>query len=364
MNTLNIIIIALAGVALTLESGLTFPIGDWSPATATRILMENSPFYISMTPNGGIQLTNSKGQWLTRTSPIVEAKRFDNGYCYFMTENGHKYNFTTFENVTPVNTPVIQQKWMEKPVAPIIKQYDSFSHLPLRERVYFEEHKAYYISCSQTEDKCRYAFGKLDAKRADYGFVNNIFCHISDSKENVSSLLNLDGVNVVGQVVETLRGYKLCNYVFEKEIDFDCYDIVDEDDIMEDESDEYLEIMTSLENAAYNYYLNEVNDRIKRNAEWNHDCAMKQYNKQMEIQSILGFHAIAIKHECDHRAYCDSKTTSIFEFSRPISRKEFSSFLKEMGEEEKAQEAWYTPYTIVKGEGDKWTYTHVNPSTH
>lgn len=364
MNTLNIIIIALAGVALTLESGITFPIGNWSPAEATRILMENSPFYISMAPNGGIQLTNSKGQWLARTSPIVEAKRFDNGYCYFMTENGHKYNFTTFENVPPVSTPVIQQKWMEKPVAPIIKQYDSFSHLPLRERIYFEEHKAHYISCSQTEGKCRYTFGKLNAKRADYGFVGNIFCHISDSKENIFSLLNYDGVHVVGQVIETARGYKLCNYVFEKEIDFDCDDIMDEDDIMEEESNEYLEIMASLKSAAYNYYLKEVNDRIKSDTEREYKSAMNQYNKQMEIQSILGFHAITTKYESDHRAYCDSKTAYIFEFSRPISREEFSSFLKEMGKKEKVQEAWYTPYTIVKGDGDKWTYIYVSPSTH
>lgn len=357
------IVTSLANVPMTLESGLAFGLGSWTCVESTRFLMENSPFFITMTLNGGIELTNSAGDWLARTSPIIEAKNFDNGYCYLVTENGHKYNFTTFENIAPMITPVAQQKWMEKPVAPTIKQYDSFSDLPFKEKVYFKECIKYYISCAQTDDKCRYAFGELEAKRADYGFVNGIFCHISDSKENVFSLLNLDGVNVVGQVVKTLRGYKLCNYVFEKEIDFDCYDIMDEEDVMEDESNEYIEIMLSLETAAQDYYLKEVNNRIKHDIELNHNCAMKRYNKQMAIQSILGFHAITIKHEYDHRAYCDSKTTSIFEFSRPISREEFSSFLKEMGKEEKAQEAWYTPYAIINGEGDKWSYTFVNPYT-
>ena len=94
---ISTIIASLANLPMTLESGLSFPIGNWSPSEATRILMENSPFYISMTSNGGIQLTNSKGQWITRTSPIVEAKSFDNGYCYFVTESGHKYQFTIID---------------------------------------------------------------------------------------------------------------------------------------------------------------------------------------------------------------------------------------------------------------------------
>lgn len=96
-NAINFIIIALAGIPLTLESGLTFPIGDCSPATATRIIMENSPFFVSLIPSGGIQLTDSNGQQIIRTSTIVEAKRFNNGYCYFLTENGHKYQFTTYD---------------------------------------------------------------------------------------------------------------------------------------------------------------------------------------------------------------------------------------------------------------------------
>ena len=90
---------------------------------------------------------------------------------------------------------------------------------------------------------------------------------------------------------------------------------------------------------------------------------MRQYNKQMEIQSVLGFHAVAIKQESDNRAQCDSKTTTIFEVSRHISREEFSSFLKEMRMNEKERGQWYLSYTIVEGDGDKWTYTYVNPYT-
>ena len=358
MATINTtsIIASLANIPMTLESGITFPIGNWSPAEATRIFMENSPFFISMTTNGGIQLTNSKGQWITRTSPVVEAKTFENGYCYFVTESGHKYHFTTFEKASQ-KAPAVQQKWMEKPVAPIIKQYTSFGDLPFKERVYFEDYMEHYIACSQNENEY-YIIGRLNTNKADYGFVNGIFCHISDSKEKIASLLDYNGKSVVGHVIKTPRGYKMCDYIFER--DYDDYDDYDESD----KPDAYLETVIALETAARQYYLKEVNDRLKKNAEWQYERDMNQYKKQMEVQSILGFHAISIKHECDNRAYCDSKSNDIFEFSRPISREEFSFFLKEMGKEEKAQEAWYTPYTIVKGNGDKWIYTRVNPSTH
>lgn len=93
INDVRNIIASLAGIPLTLESGFNFSVGSWCPAIATRIFMENSPFTINLMPNGGIEVVGRVG-WLVRTSRIIHAEHHPNGYCYFLTENGHKYQFT------------------------------------------------------------------------------------------------------------------------------------------------------------------------------------------------------------------------------------------------------------------------------
>lgn len=338
------IIASLSGIPMTLESGVNFPINSLSPMESTNYLMENSPFFIALSACGGIKLTtraNGAGNWLISTSTIIEAKSFDNGCCCFMTENGHKYQFTTWPSLHKAHNP---SKQMKRPIAPIVKQYSCFDELPFNEKNYFEYYMERYVYRSQSSEE-RYTFGQFRAKKDDYGFMNGNFCHVSSSKNKINSLLNHDGENMVGLVVQTPKGYKLCDYVFE------C-----------DNPDEYLKIVSSLKQSAKQYYLREVNERLHQEAEYEHECAMIRYNKQMDIQYKLGFHAVDIIYERDQRAYCDNQSTMVFEFSRSISRKEFSAFLKEMGEEEIAQGAWYSPYTIITGKGDKWTYTYVSPS--
>lgn len=151
------IIASLANIPMTLESGITFKIGNWSPAEATRILMENSPFYISMTSNGGIELTNSKGQWLTRTSPIIEAKTFGNGYCYFVTESGHKYQFTHYD--TAIGTKYLKV---------VYRDTQCYDYLPNWYHGKYEEEESYGIKFYTIHPISSYF-----VKAEDASFINN-----------------------------------------------------------------------------------------------------------------------------------------------------------------------------------------------
>lgn len=114
INTIAGTITSLANVPLTLESHLPFSIGLWTPSAATRVFMENSPFFITMNYNGGMILSNGKGQCMTRTSPIIEAKLFDNGYCYFVTEEGYKYQFVSYT--------MIEDKHLEDEISKLIEK--------------------------------------------------------------------------------------------------------------------------------------------------------------------------------------------------------------------------------------------------
>lgn len=328
------IIASLANTPMTLESGISFPMGLGDPATATNILMKNSPFFITMTSNGGIQLTNSKGQWLTRTSPIVDADAFSNGYCYFVTENGHKYNFTIVDSLENETTKASQFN-LKKPTPPEVKLYASFWELPRKERDEFADSIGYYYS--------KYAnkyYGVFHAKRSDFGFVGSAFCHISDCVDKVKDLSIYDGAYVMGNCISTKKGHKLQSYTF------------DDDAIAE------------MLGKAEQGFLAECNEIITARAGYKYDEQLKNYNQQLEAWDKLGFYAEDISFSVDDRAYFDYKHTTNYKLSRSVSREEFSAFLKIMGQYEKEYTEWYLSYTTVKGDGDKWTYTYVSPSTH
>ncbi|MGN1176326.1 MAG: hypothetical protein ACI4S1_12775, partial [Roseburia sp.] len=104
VNTILSTILSLASVPFTLESGIS-----WDPRM-TKALMENSPFFIKLTAGNGIEFVTSSGDWLIRTTPVKEAKYFDNGYMYFVTESGHKYNLTRVEDRTKYNVDYVGNK--------------------------------------------------------------------------------------------------------------------------------------------------------------------------------------------------------------------------------------------------------------
>ena len=80
-------------VALTMESGT-----NWDQNETGSFLSRHAPFYIRPYDGDKMEIVNSKGEWLLRTSRIVKGGDYDN-YLYIMTENGHKYQFVTVESL-------------------------------------------------------------------------------------------------------------------------------------------------------------------------------------------------------------------------------------------------------------------------
>ena len=80
-------------VALTMASGT-----NWAHNKTGSFLSTHAPFYIRPYDGDKMEIVNSKGERLLRTSRIV--KGLDSGsYMYVVTENGHKYNFVTVESL-------------------------------------------------------------------------------------------------------------------------------------------------------------------------------------------------------------------------------------------------------------------------
>ena len=80
-------------VALTMESGT-----NWDQNETGSFLSRHAPFYIRPYDGDKMEIVNSKGEWLLRTSRIVKGGDYDN-YLYIVTENGHKYQFVTVESL-------------------------------------------------------------------------------------------------------------------------------------------------------------------------------------------------------------------------------------------------------------------------
>lgn len=114
------------------------------------------------------------------------------------------------------------------------------------------------------------------------------------------------------------------------------------------------------EKKAIKLFLNEYNAQCIERAKRNYEVAMMQYNKQMELQSILGFHAVETKESFEYKANCSSSHT-FYSFSRDITKEEFISFLKKMGKEIIPLSNWWRDYTKIEGKGCEWTYIYLKP---
>ena len=329
INTLNNILASIASVPMMLESGLS-----WDKSL-TEFLVKNSPFTIRLYDTDRIELVNKNGEWLLHTSPIVKCEYFDNGYVYFLTASNHKYQFTICEQEKKsfAKFPLAQ------PEKETVKQYVSFSDLSYSDKRTFWDSKYYYLNKAARIDGK--AIGELSAKRADYGFVDGVFCHVSDCADKISSLTEFNGEDVIGEVVTTNRGQKLVNYTFD--------DGVVGKYIME----------------AEEMYIKSINDNLLETANWRYERLMKDYNAQKDAWGQLGFCALDKKYESTHKAYMDNKSETTFTFSRSISKDEFYSYLGFLGYEIKEEKSgWWDDYSMIDGADNTWTYTWVHTSTH
>ena len=331
MNVINNIIISLANVPLTLESGLKW---DYN---LTSFLMKNSPFFIRLYNNDSIELVNKDGEWLLRTSFITESKMYPNGYVYFITASNHKYGFVPYcdckeESTKKHDFPLVKPEYQ----AP--KLYESFAMISYKEKNYYYDIEDYLVQQQSLKDG-KY-FGKLSAKKSDYGFVDNMFVHISDAKDSISDLEMYNGYCLIGTVADGKKGKKIVDYTF----DYSAINFYRE--------------------KAMEAFISEINERIELEAQNKYKEKVSFYNSQSDIWRTFGFCAINEKTEVDSGAYKDYKRQTTYTFSRNISDEEFISFLKEMKQEIKNQSAWWEDYSTIKGSGNTWTYTWVRPSTH
>ena len=330
INTIIATIASLSNIPMTLESGLS-----WD-RNMTQFLMKNSPFFIKLTSSNGIEFVTASGDWLIRTTPIKEAKRIGHDTVYFVTASGHKYILC----VDPDYMEKLNSQFsLKKPEKEIVKQYASFSDLPRSNQERFWENKYYYFNNAAEKDGK--AIGLLSAKRPDYGFVDGVFCHVSDCSTKIFDLTKFNEKVVVGEVVTNKRGQKLVNYTFDDSV-----------------INKYIE-------AAQKMYVKSINDNLLETADWRYERLMKDYNAQKDAWSRFGFCALDKKYESTNKAYMDNKSITTFTFSRPISKNEFYSYLGFLGYEIKEEKSgWWDDYSIVDGNGDTWTYTWVHTSTH
>lgn len=330
VNSIIATIASLSNIPMTLESGLS-----WD-RNMTRFLMKNSPFFIRLTVGNGIEFVTSNGDWLVRTTPITEAKRIGHDTVYFVTSSGHKYILC----IDPDYMEKLNSQFpLKKPEMEAVKQYTSFTELPRSNQERFWENQYYYFN--KAAEKDGKAMGLLSAKRPDYGFVDGVFCHVSDCADKISNLTEFNGEDIVGEVVTTNRGQKLVNYTFD--------DGVVGKYIIE----------------AEEMYVKSINDNLLETANWRYERLMKDYNAQKDAWGQLGFCALDKKHESTNKAYMDNKSETMFTFTRSISKNEFYSYLNLLGYEIKEEKAgWWDDYSMISGSGNSWTYTWVHTSTH
>ena len=326
--SLSAILASIDSIPMTLESGLSF-----NPSMTT-FLMKNSPFFVRPYNGDSIELVNANGDWLLRTSFITEAHTFDNGYCCFVTASNHKYQFCEAQK----QESTVAKFPLAKPEKDSPKLYASFDKLPSNNRAYFEDHESYYFNNAARMDNK--VMAKMEAKRADYGFVDGTFAHISDCNDAITDLTCCNGDWVIGETIETRRGEKLVNYTFNSTL------------------------VALYKEKAKKMYVEEENSHLLRRAERDYQQELKNYNTQKDIWGQFGFCAIDTKREVQNRAYMDYKSIVTYTFSRPISKGKFVSFLKALGCEIKDKGAWYENYSVINGNGDTWVYTWVEPSTH
>lgn len=330
INNIRNIIASLANIPMTLESGLS-----WD-RSLTEFLMKNSPFFIRPFDTDRIELVNSNGEWVLHTSSITEALLSPNGYVYFITASKHKYGFVPYCDNENKSTKHIFP--LTKPEYRIPNMYKGFGELSHEDKGYYYDIEDYLVQQQALKDG-KY-FGKLKAKRDDFGFVDDMFVHISDTNCKVDSLAMYNNYYIIGNIADGKKGKKLVNYTFD------------------------YPTINYYRDKAMMAFINERNEAIIRFAKHQYETAMDSYNSQKHIWDAFGFCATKVETEVDSGAYKDYKHKTIYTFSCNISKEEFISFLKEMKQEIKDRGNWWEEYSIIKGSGNTWTYTWVRPSTH
>ena len=129
ISNLDSVLASVAGVPMTLESGISFD------SDLTAMLMSCAPFFIKPYYDG-FKLVAPNGSLLFFIDHVCEAETYENGYTFFRDCEG-KYNFTTYYDIRrkqskpfPLSYPI-----MEKPN--LVFSYDD---LPASEKAFASEY--------------------------------------------------------------------------------------------------------------------------------------------------------------------------------------------------------------------------------
>ena len=112
------------------------------------------------------------------------------------------------------------------------------------------------------------------------------------------------------------------------------------------------------------YFVNRHNQREQDKVEAAYKYDVRDYEQELSVWKTLGFCKVSCVQKVDKKAYCDTKVTKAFTFSRAITKEEFLSYLGLIKATVREAKDWYDSYSIIEGDGDRWSYTWVTPSTH
>ena len=336
VNTIISTILSLSNVPFTLESGISW---DYR---ITKVLMDNSPFFIRLTSSNGIEFVTANGDWLIRTTPIKEAKAFDNGYVYFVTESGHKYNLTRVEDKNrKYNSGIIQI------ISDALYSYHMLNHID-------NDIRSALAVVNGVNNSKNYRIGFLTNKTKDsnnpFGFVEDAF--VSGRYLNLSAydMKRYEYVPVIAKVNDGPKGKRASAMsVFTYE---NCKSL------MGDYVNKFVALATETYNDTFDKLIKEEEEREERNRQWEIQRKQEEEERKQKI-SELGIDWVRISNEYKSSNYGGSYSAT-YTFSTAIDEDTFKKYLNIIGHKTEAKPC-YLPICPEKieifGYKGNWHYS-------
>lgn len=339
INTIIATLMSLSNIPFTLESGI-----GWD-RNMTRFLMENSPFFIRLTSANGIEFVTASGDWLIRTTPVKEVKTFDNGYMYFVTESGHKYNLTKVEDTHKYNINYVGNR----DIIQII--YDALDGATPETRY---DRRASMEVVNGVNNSRNYRIGFLVNKTKDsnnpFGFVEDAFVSGKFLHLTEYDLKRYQYVPVIAKVNDGPKGKRVSSMkVFTYE---NC------EFLMGEYVNKFVSLAEETFNKTYNNLVKEEDERKERERQWELRRKMEEEERNRKI-SELGIEWVRISKECKTSNYGGSYSAT-YTFSTTIDEDTFKKYLTIIGRKTEAKPCYLpiSPETVdIYGHGDTWHYS-------
>lgn len=339
INTILSTIMSIASIPFTLESGISW---DYN---MTKVLMDNSPFFIRLTSSNGIEFVTANGDWLIQTTPVKEAKYFDNGYMYFITESGHKYNLTRVEDSNKYNVDYVGYRDIIQIIFDVLegartaKQYDRRSAMAVVNGVNNSKNYRIGFLTNKTKDSNN-PFGFVED-----AFVSGRYLHLS-----AYDMKRYEYVPVITKVNDGPKGKRVSSMkVFTYE---SCAEMMGE------YVNKFVALATETFNKTYNSLVKEEDERKERELAWELRRRQEEEERKQKI-SELGIEWVRISKESKSSNYGGSYSAT-YTFSNFIDKDTFKKYLNIIGHKTEAKPCPLPicPETVdIYGQGDTWHYS-------